>query len=229
MASSKFKIYIKTKKNLTDAIEKYGFVPFFANSIEGFSIEENVSDDLWWHGKDGWKVWEWKGPIIKEMKCAYGKFFDKKAVFISKDWFYDFANYRRDGYDFDARFDDGLASYRESELYNLIKENEPIISKKLKEIGDYKKGGKIGFETLITKLQEKCYIVTSDFVYLRDKHGNPYGWGVAEYSTAEKFFGKSFSSKAYKRTPEKSYQRIFNHLKEMLPDVSEDAIKKILL
>lgn len=222
------KINIRTKKNLTDAIEKYGFVPFFTNLIDGFSIEEHVLQDLWWNGPDGWKVWEWKGPIIKELKCAYGKFFDKKAVFITKEWFYDFANYRRDGYDFDARFDDGLASYREKELYDLIKENEPITSKKLKEIGNYKKGGKVGFETLITKLQEKCYIVTSDFVYLRDKNGNPYGWGVAEYSTPEKFFGKTFASKVYKRSPEKSYERLFNHLKEILEDVEDDDIKRLL-
>lgn len=223
-----FKINIKSKKNLTDAITKYGFVPFFVNSIDGFSIEENVDDNLWWNGADGWKVWEWKGPIIKELKCAYGKFFDKKAVFISKDWFLDFANYRRNGYDFDARYDDGLVSYRENELYNLIKENEPITSKKLKEIGNYKKGGKVGFETLITKLQEKCYIITSDFVYLRDKYGNPYGWGVAEYSTPERFFGKTFASKVYKRTPENSYERLYNHLSEMLPDADEDEIEKIL-
>lgn len=226
--SNKFKIFIKTKKNLTDAIEKYGFVPFFSNSIKGFSIEENVEDDIWWNGRDGWKVWEWKGPIINELKCAYGKFFDKKAVFISKEWFYDFANYRREGYDFDARFEDGFVSYREKDLYELLSENAPILSKKLKDIGNYKKDGNKGFETLITKLQEKCYVITNDFVYLKDKNGNDYGWGVAEYTTPEKFFGKSFANKVYKRTPEKSYERIFKHLKEMLPQVSDYDIKKLL-
>lgn len=59
------------------------------------------------------------------------------------------------------------------ELFDLIKENEP--TKKLKKIGNYKKGEKVGFETLITKLKEKCYIVTIDSVYLRDKNGNTYG------------------------------------------------------
>lgn len=227
--SNKFKIKIRTKKNLIDAISKYGFVPFFVNDIEGFSIEENVADNIWWNGSDGWKVWEWKGPIIRELKCAYGKFFGKKAVYISKEWFYDFANYRRDGYDFDARYDDGLVSHRESELYNLIKKNEPITSKRLKEIGNYKKGGKVGFETLITKLQERCYILSSDFIYLRDKEGNPYGWGVAEYSTPEQFFGKTFANKVYKRSPEESYKRLYKHLKEMLPDANEGQIKKILM
>lgn len=226
--ANKFKIYIKTKKNLIDAINKYGFVPFFANNINGFSIEENVSDDIWWNGKDGWKVWEWKGQIINEIHCAYGKFFNKKAVFISKEWFYDFANYRRGGYDFDARYDDGLVSHREKELYNLINENEPIISKKIKKLGNYKKGGRVGFETLITNLQEKCYILTSDFVYLKDKYGNNYGWGVAEYSTPEKFYGKTFINKIYKRTPEESYKKIFAHLRSILPSVSDDDIKRML-
>jgi hypothetical protein len=225
---NKFKIYIKTKKNLIDAINKYGFVPFFANRIRGFSIEENVSEDIWWNGKDGWKVWEWKGPIINEIHCAYGKFFNNKAVFISKEWFYDFANYRRDGYDFDARYDDGLVSRREKELYNLIYENEPVISKKLKQLGNYKKGGKVGFETLITHLQESCYVLTSDFTYLKDKNGNDYGWGVAEYSTPEKFFGKSFLNKVYKRTPEESYKKLFAHLKSILPNATDDEIKRIL-
>lgn len=128
----------------------------------------------------------------------------------------------------DARYDDGLASHRENELYNLIKDNEPITSKRLKEIGDYRKGGKVGFETLITRLQERCYIINSDFVYLRDKEGNPYGWGVAEYSTPEKFFGKTFVNKVYKRTPEESYKRLYKHLKEMLPEASDGQIKKIL-
>ena len=226
--SNKFKIKIKTKKDITDAITKYGFVPFFANEIEGFSIEENVAENIWWNGADGWKVWEWKGPVIKELKCAYGKFIGKKAVFVSKDWFYDFANYRRDGYDFDARFNDGLASHRENELYNLIKQHEPITSKELKAIGNYKKGGKVGFEMLITKLQEKCYIINSDFVYLRDKYGNPYGWGIAQYSTPEIFYGKTFETKVYKRTPEDSYKMLYNHLREMLPNASEEQIKKIL-
>ena len=83
-------------------------------------------------------------------------------------------------------------------------------------------------QTLITKLQEKCYIVTSDFIYLRDKNGNPYGWGVAEYSTPEKFFGKTFANNVYKRTLEKSYERLFKHLQELLPDGADDDIIKLL-
>lgn len=34
--------------------------------------------------------------------------------------------------------------------------------------------------------------------------------------------------KTYKRTPEESYERIFNHLSEILPDASDKEIKRIL-
>lgn len=226
---SSFDIFIRTKSDLTDAINKYGFIPFFANSIPGFSIEENVYRDAWYDSSDGsWQVWDWKGPIIRETGCAYGKFFENKAVFVSKEWFPELANYRRNGYDFDARFDDGLAAYKDKELFELIDNNAPILSKELKEIGNYRKGGKKGFETIITRLQAQCYVIIGDFVYQRDKHGKPYGWGIAEYSTPEKLMGDDFTEKVYERTPEQSYHRIFMHMKEMLPDADESAIRKIL-
>ena len=61
---------------------------------------------------------KWK--IRRSGKCLYGKLFNKKAGFVSREWIPDFANFRRDGYDFDARWDDGLASYKDKELYEAI-------------------------------------------------------------------------------------------------------------
>ena len=175
-----------------------------------------------------WPAWDWKGPVIKEAGCAYGKFFENKAVYISKDWFPDFANYRRNGYDFDARFDDGLAPYKDKELFELLDLSAPILSKELKEKGNYRKDGKKGFDTIINRLQAQCYVIISDFVYQKDKYGKPYGWGIAEYSTPEKFMGSDFTSTVYERTPDESYQRILEHLKKLLPDADETAIRKIL-
>ena len=226
-AAGKFNFYIKTKQDLVEAVNRFGFVPLFANSIQGFSVEEHVSPKAWFDsGEDG--VWEWKGPVIRETGCAYGKFFEKKAVFISREWFPDFANYRRDGYDFDARFDDGLAAYRDRDLFELLEDNAPILSKTLKTKGNYRKGGRKGFDTIITRLQTQGYVLISDFVYEMDRFGNTYGWGVAEYSTPEIFMGQEFTDRVYRRTPEESYQRILKHLQEILPDADEASIRKIL-
>ena len=162
------------------------------------------------------------------MKCAYGKFLKNKAMYISPKWFPDFANYRRDGYDFDARFDDGLASFYDRELFMLLDEHAPVMSKQLKQIGDYGKGGKKGFDTMITRLQKQCYIISSDFKYSIDKFGNTYGWGVAEYSTPEKFMGKKFKDAVYKHEPKESYERVIKQFKKILPNASDAQIEKIL-
>lgn len=217
---------IKSKNDLINAIEKYGFLPLFANDIRGFSVEEHTAPELWFTDREG--PWEWKGPVIRETGCAYGKFFDKKAAFISREMFPDFANYRRDGYDFDARYDEGFASYNDKKLYDLTAENAPVISKKLKQEGNYKKGGNKGFETIITRLQAQCYILISDFIYLTDKNGNKYGWGVAEYSTPEVFMGEDFCSRVYSREPEESYNILLEHFKKILPKATEEQIIKLL-
>lgn len=217
---------IREKQDVIKVINELGFLPFFANSIPGFSIEEHIDPELWFTEKEG--PWEWKGPIIRELGCAYGKFFDKKATYISREWFPDFANYRRDGYDFDARFDDELASYQDKNLFELVDSNAPILSKALKQIGNYKKGGNKGFDTIITRLQMQCYVVINDFVYLTNKNGQHYGWGVAEYTTPEHLMGNYFTEKVYDQSPNESYEKVYMHLKKILPDVEEAAIKKFL-
>lgn len=226
--NDKFKI--RSMQDLEDLIDEAGFVPFFTNEIDGFSIEEHIGKGCWYNDGDNgfWPAWEWKGPVINDMKCAYGKFLNGKAMYVSAKFFPDFANYRRDGYDFDARYDDGLASFYDKELYDLLSANAPVMSKKLKKLGDYGKGGKKGFDPMITRLQKQCYVVTSDFRYETDRFGNAYGWGVAEYSTPEEFLGKKFTSNVYKRSPEESYERLVKHFVKILPNADIADIRKIL-
>lgn len=111
---------IHTVEELKLKIEDWGFLPFFAGEIPGFSVEEMTDPSAWWTGDPGSDPWEWRQRIAGEGKIAYGKFFNKKAGFISKKWFPCFANYRRDGYDFDARWDDELASYRQKKIMSLF-------------------------------------------------------------------------------------------------------------
>lgn len=218
---------IRTQKDLEQAVEKYGILPLFRNAVPGFSVEDHVVPAAWFSGEEG--VWEWKGPVIRNTGCAYGKFLGNKAVFISRKWFPDFANWRRDGYDFDARFDDELASYQDKTLYDLLDKEAPVLSKKLKIDGNYRKDGNKGFETVITRLQAQCYVLISDFVYSVDRNGNRYGWGVAEYSTPEKFMGKAFTDAVYQREPEESYARILRHLQRLLPEADRKTIESFLL
>ena len=224
--SDSFKI--GSAEELIKAIDDLGFVPFFENEIKGFSLEEHIANGCWYGGSDPWEAWEWKGPVIRGSQCAYGKFIRNKAVYISRKWFADFANYRRDGYDFDARYDDGLASRDDKYLYELLDANAPILSKPLKKLGNYRKNGRKGFDGSINRLQMQCYIIVSDFRHAVDRFGNEYGWGIAEYTTPEHFWGGEFSETVYKRTPGESFDRLMKHFRKILPGADDEQIRKIL-
>ena len=221
-----FDFTIRTKADLCRAVERFGFVPFFPNPIQGFSIAEHVAPEAWFSDAEG--VWEWKGPVIRETGCAYGKFFHGKAVFISREWYPDFANYRRDGYDFDALWEDGKARHADKALYDLLEPHAPVTSRALKDLGGYGRDGRRGFDASITRLQHLGYVVISDFVYDLDRQGRPYGWGVAEYSTPEKALGEDFTRAVYRRAPEESLERVLAHLREILPNAGADALRRLL-
>jgi hypothetical protein len=133
-----YDFFIHSKDELIQAVQTFGIVPYFSNPIPGFSLEERCDPRVLW-SDTGDNSWAWKGPVIQSARCAYGKFFFKKAAYVSLDVFLDLANYRRDGYDFDARYDEGLASRRENDLYTLLAANAPILSRRLKELGGYGK------------------------------------------------------------------------------------------
>ena len=143
---------------------------------------------------------------------------------MSREWIPDFANFRRDGYDFDARWDDGLASYKDKELYETIAGEGRVLSKRLKEALNYRNGGNTGFETCITRLQMQSYVCIADFVYMQDRYGRPYGWGVAEYATPEELFGYDFITSAYQRDPQEAKERMMQHLSSILPGASAQQL-----
>ena len=229
-----YDFYVNTRQDLIESVQEYGIVPYFATSIAGFSLEEHCHPAVLFNDTSEY-TWEWKGPVIQATGCAYGKFFEKKAAYVRRDLFLDLANYRRDGYDFDARWDDGLVRFQDKQLYDLIELNAPVLSKVLRRSGGYaysgrwqKTEGKKGFDTSVTRLQEQCYVIISNFVYTTDKNGNRRGWGVAEYSTPEAFMGEAFTAHVYQRTPGESYQRMLDHLHGLFPQASEKELKRFL-
>ena len=125
---------VRTRQDLIDAVQEYGIVPYFSTSIPGFSLEEHCPPAVLF-SDTGEDTWAWKGPVIRATGCAYGKFFEKKSAYVSREVFLDLANYRRDGYDFDARYDDGLAKFQDKQLFDLIDANAPVLSKELRRTG----------------------------------------------------------------------------------------------
>ena len=154
---------VRSWQELIRWIDEVGFLPLFKNEAAGFSVEEHTSDRFWWTGDPEQDPWEWRELIARSGQVAYGKFFGRKAGFISREWFPHFANWRRDGYDFDSRWDEALASLRSKKIMDRFQEQGEWFSYRLKAAAGFGKDGEKNFEGVITDLQMQgtCWSVIS--------------------------------------------------------------------
>ena len=210
---------------LMEYINEIGFLPLLPLGIRGWSAEEVMDEDCQYvklpDGGYEWPLWDWKGDIIRETGCAYGKFICKKAVFISKEWWPDFCNYRRSKYPYPEE-----GSIEEA-ILETLKLNGSMITRDLrKACGFTQPKMRSKFDAYVSRLQMGGYIVTEDFVYPHDKHGMQYGWGWSLLNTPESLFGREACH--IDRSPEESKQRIVEQLCKILPGCNEESCGIIL-
>ena len=210
---------------LIELIQQIGFLPLLDSGIAGFSAEELADDEcryvVYPDGGWDWPLWKWKGPVVTDGNCVYGKFFASKAGFISRAWWPDFFNYRRSQH---PRPEEG--SIEEAILLTLSEQGS-LITRELRAACGFT-GPKMRsrFDNYVTRLQMGCYIVTEDFVYPTDKHGREYGWGWSLLTTPEQLLGRQAC--LCNRSPEESCQRMLQHLRSFLPDATEKQLQKLL-
>lgn len=235
--------------DLENLVLQMGFLPFFKNRISNFSIEEFTPEHLWFPD-DEEGPWEWKGPVIRNWQCAYGKLFQKKAGFVSMEWFPDLVNYRRSVYNLTEESSESMNRI----IYDMVAEHESLLSREIKALCGYRnkqikksanpfdswdsrivkelqgdtRPKKEGYETAITRLQMGTWLIVADFEYLYNKQGDRYGWGIARYITPEAVFGEETIRSASHRTPEESKQRLINHLTKLLPQATPKQILDII-
>ena len=229
---------IRSWQELVSWIREVGFLPLFSNEVDGFSAEEHVSESYWWTGDREQDPWEWREIIAADHEVAYGKFFGQRAGFISLEWLPYFANYRRGGYDFDSRWEDGLASRREKKIMDqltsrdddgdIVFTNEQILFTELKKQAGFGKGGEKNFPGTITGLQMQTYLVIADFKRRVNKRGEEYGMPVSILLPPEALWGYETVTSAYSETPAESWQRIFDHVKQQYGGANDSDIVKLI-
>ena len=210
---------------LIEAIQQMGFLPLLDSGIRGYSAEEMADEDcryvVFSDGGWDWPLWKWKGPVVTDGNCVYGKFFAGKAGFVSREWWPDLCNYRR------SRYPAPQEGSIEEAILLTLQEHECLITRELRAACGFT-GPKMRsrFDSYITRLQMVCRIITEDFVYPRDKHNHEYGWGWSLLTTPERLLGRDACR--CPRTPEESFDRLFAHFKTLLPTATEQQIRKLI-
>ena len=216
---------IHTCAQLIEFVDQIGFLPLLRMGVQGWSAQEQVDDDSQYTSlPDGgweWPLWQWKGDVIKECGCAYGRFFDGKAGFISKRLWPDFCNWRR------SRLGQFDADSVEAMILEILKQHGSLITRELRAVcGFTEPKMRSKFDTFITHLEMAGYIVTEDFIYPRTRKGKQYGWGWALLTTPERLFGREACLPDC--NPEESRERLVAHLQSLFPDADDVFFKFIL-
>lgn len=209
---------------LIEYIQEIGFLPLLNSGIPGFSAEDIVDEDCRYvvfpDGGWDWPLWKWKGQILADGNCMYGKFFAGKAGFVAKCWWPDFCNLRR------SKHPEPEEGSIEDNILAVLQSEESMITRELRHACGFT-GPKMRskFDGYITRLQMATRIVTEDFVYPTDKHGREYGWGWSLLTTPEQLYGTD--SCRCEHTPEESERLIEEHFRKILPQTSERQINRL--
>ena len=226
---------LESSTDVEERCLELGFLPFFRCGIPGFSIEEMIAREYWFTDEEG--AWEWKGPIIREGHCAYGKFFNRKAGFVSRAWLPDWINYRRSR---PLVPNEDTAALDDVVMQVILAEGSATIQELRRLLGfargrkrrtapapgseEYPEEEKIALDPILTRLQMEARLVIADFEYAVDRRGNPYGWGMARYAAPETLYGPLSAE----GTPAESFERLRDHFRRMFPEEPESKFLKLI-
>jgi hypothetical protein len=216
-------------EDMVSLVDEIGFLPLFRHPIPGFSVADLTPAANWFDG-EAHDPWEWREWAAQSGALAYGKFFRNKTGFISKRFLPLFANARRDGYDFDALYDDGKAPRAHKRLMDLFLAPSPAVipSHELKARAGFSQKGGGSLDSALTQLQMQTYLCICGFTKKRNRHGKPYGWAVAQYTTPEHLFGAAHVQSAYDEAPADSFDAIIAQAARFYPDAAQATLQKAL-
>ena len=227
-AGNKVRPTVVSPETMYQAIQDLGIVPFFENVVPGYSIEELTPPQFWFDGEeDALGPWDWKIECVQSGDIAYGKFLlGGKAAFATLPWYRELLNWRR-----------SLPKYQPSadgqRILSFLADNGSISIKQVRALLGVKKSAA---DAAISRLQLQCRVVTGDIVRVyrgEDLHYN--GWQTSSFCTPEALFeedggfpfGPGFSLHVG-HSPAESLARLTDHLRTLVPGLTDPQLRKLL-
>ena len=160
-------------------IQAYQLIPFFANSVPGYSIEEHTPPDRWF-SEENLGPWDWKIDCIQSGDVAYGKFlYGGKAAFATVDVYRELINWRR-----------SLPKYRptadQQKVLDYMEERGSITVSEVRELMGMKKAAA---DALLTRIQMQTRIIIGDISRVYRGPDLKYsGWQRSSFCAPEALF-----------------------------------------
>ena len=224
-----FGIKVTDSLSMLEAIKTCGIIPFFENPVLGFSIEEMTPPGSWFTDED-LGPWDWKVDVVQSGEIVYGKFLcGGKAAFATPEWYAHLRNWRL-----------SQEKYKPTtegrKVLKLIEKEGSCVSRQVRELLNVKKSKS---DSVLANLMNGTRLIIGDIQRVYKGPNLEYkGWQTASYCTPESLFERPAedfgpwhiggSTLKCDCTPEESYSKLRNHIKELFPEATEKQLDKII-
>ena len=224
-----FGIKVIDNASMLGAIKDYGIIPFFENAILGYSIEELTPPEYWLTDEE-LGPWDWKVDVVNSGEIVYGKFLcGGKAAFATPEWYAHLHNWR-------LSQEKHKPTPEGRKVLRLIDKEGSCVSRQVRELLNVKKSRS---DSVLANLMNGTRLIIGDIqrVY-RGPNLEYKGWQTASYCTPESLFERPAedfgpwhiggSTLKCGCSPEESFSKLKDHIKELFPEATEKQITKIL-
>ena len=217
---------------MLETIRELGIVPFFANHIPGYSIEEMTPKENWFDTQEdlSFTPWDWKIPCVQSGEIAYGKFLmGGKAAFATVKWYAHLRNWRQ-------AQEKNRPDDVQQQVLDFLARNGSISIKEVRGLLGIKKSQA---DALMTRLMMQCRVVTGDIIRVYrgpDLHYN--GWQTSSFCAPEDLFDSATpffagfplqkDSLDVHESPEESWSLLSEHVRSLFPDITAAQLMKLL-
>jgi hypothetical protein len=224
-----FGIKVTDSESMLEAIKAYGFIPFFENPIPGYSIEELTPPNMWFTDEN-LGPWDWKVDVVQSGEIVYGKFLcGGKSAFAAPEWYAHIRNWKLSQEKYKPTAEG-------QKVLRLIEKEGSCVSRQVRELLKVKKSKS---DSVLANLMNGTRLIIGDIQRVYKGPNLEYkGWQTASYCTPESIFerpGEDFGpwhiggcTLKCGCSPEESYSKLRDHIKELFPKATERQITKIL-
>ncbi len=177
---------IRTLEQLEQAIDRIGFLPYAGSEKQSLFTLESMTDNVWFDGSET-DPWVWRAEIAKKGAQAYGKFFHRRAGFVSRRCIPAFIAVRRDSRSFDELYEDGLVSRGARQVWNCFEQRVEWTFQDLKRESGFS-GQSREFEAAMAELQGLLFVCISGQSRRISRSGEPYGWPNNDFGRMDVLF-----------------------------------------
>lgn len=218
---------VRDPERMQELINTYQLIPFFANSVPGFSVQEHTPPECWFT-QENLGPWDWKIACVQSGDIAYGKFlYGGKSAFATVDVYRELINWRR-----------SLPKYQPNDQQRIVldylKENGSITVSQVRSLLGMTKAAA---DALLGKLQMQTRVVTGDITRVYRGPDLTYsGWQRSSFCAPEALFEDldfpfpGFTPRTLKSslTPAQSLDFLKETIRKASGDVPDKTLMKIL-